>query len=315
MANLWGRESEYRFGAKRRSALPIIILMIMCLAMGGGVGYFASHNFPSADNSLLIEELEAQISRQVSELDAMTEKLAQQGRVQLDEPDAGAAAMEDLSSQLNAFAVENEDLKTRLMAAQSELRILESESGSLNKDLQEDLAHLQNTVVPQLTAERARLKDRVDDLEAEKIDLETQINASSNKAESDARHITALEAQLGLVQDRLAETGKLLEAYKTGELLQLRDDSLAVDEDTPSDQKLQSGNTETTSALEPRNRTDVVQALQSASGLGSLTDVQREVLTNRLESGECVTSALEAVFDRVPILALRDLIRDLNSNC
>jgi chromosome segregation ATPase len=270
---------------------------------------------PQRTTAWSIEELEAQISRQASELDAMTEKLAQQDRVPADEPDTGTVAMKSLSSERDALATENEDLKARLMAAQSELRILEQESSSLNKDLNEDLAHLQNTVVPQLTAERAKLKDRVGELEAETTDLETQINASSNKAESDAKHIAALETQLGLVQSRLADTEKLLEASKANELLQLQDDSLAINADTPTDQKVSEGNAEVTSALEPRNRTDVVQALQSATGLGSLSDAQREVLTNRLESGECVTTALEAVFDRVPILALRDLIRDLNSNC
>jgi hypothetical protein len=59
----------------------------------------------------------------------------------------------------------------------------------------------------------------------------------------------------------------------------------------------------------------VASALRTAPGLETLGEAQLQQLSERLISGECVTSALENLFDRVPILTLRNLIRDLNSPC
>ena len=59
----------------------------------------------------------------------------------------------------------------------------------------------------------------------------------------------------------------------------------------------------------------VEAALRAAPGLDALSAADRQALKDALVSGACVTTALESVFDDVPILALRNLIRDLNSGC
>ena len=67
--------------------------------------------------------------------------------------------------------------------------------------------------------------------------------------------------------------------------------------------------------LTPRDPQAVEAALRDAPGLDALSTAERQALKDALVSGQCVTTALESVFDDVPILALRNLIRDLNSGC
>jgi hypothetical protein len=55
--------------------------------------------------------------------------------------------------------------------------------------------------------------------------------------------------------------------------------------------------------------------MQDTPGLDRLNDTQRDRLERTLVSGECVTNALGGVFKRVPVLALRNLMRDLDSDC
>jgi hypothetical protein len=56
-------------------------------------------------------------------------------------------------------------------------------------------------------------------------------------------------------------------------------------------------------------------ALNSARGLETLNDEQRDALKQRLVQGECLADALGSVFVRVPILTMRDLVRQLNGTC
>ncbi|MDO9415446.1 hypothetical protein [Pararhizobium sp.] len=59
----------------------------------------------------------------------------------------------------------------------------------------------------------------------------------------------------------------------------------------------------------------VEDALDRTVGLQGLAQADRQVLHDKLVAGECVVPALDAVFDRVPPLVLRNLMRDLRSDC
>ena len=64
-----------------------------------------------------------------------------------------------------------------------------------------------------------------------------------------------------------------------------------------------------------RQSHDVELALNSALGLGQLSSFDRGRLKQKLVLGECTTTALSAVFKKVPILAIRDLRRSLGGHC
>ncbi len=71
----------------------------------------------------------------------------------------------------------------------------------------------------------------------------------------------------------------------------------------------------TTDGRSPRNAALVAEAVRVMPGLDRLTGVQRDQLERTLVSGECVTTALGGVFKRIPALAMRNLMRDLDSGC
>ena len=58
-----------------------------------------------------------------------------------------------------------------------------------------------------------------------------------------------------------------------------------------------------------------MDAMNDTPGLDRLTSGQHDQLERVLVSGECVTNALGGVFKRVPVLTLRNLMRDLDSDC
>jgi DNA repair exonuclease SbcCD ATPase subunit len=68
-------------------------------------------------------------------------------------------------------------------------------------------------------------------------------------------------------------------------------------------------------ARNPRSAVLVALAIDTAPGLDRLSSGQREQLEQTLISGECVTKALDGALKRVPVLALRNLMRDLDSDC
>lgn len=65
----------------------------------------------------------------------------------------------------------------------------------------------------------------------------------------------------------------------------------------------------------PRNAALVQRALRATPGLTRLSPGEKAQLERQLTAGGCVTEALDGVFDRVPVLALRNLMRDLDSDC
>ena len=50
-------------------------------------------------------------------------------------------------------------------------------------------------------------------------------------------------------------------------------------------------------------------------GVGFLDDEKKQRLKDQLVSGACVTDALESVFDKVPLILMRNLMRDFKSDC
>ena len=65
-----------------------------------------------------------------------------------------------------------------------------------------------------------------------------------------------------------------------------------------------------------RSDSDVETALADANGIEGLAASERSRLKEGLMAGECVSSSLEKVFGRpVPVVPLRNLVRDLDSDC
>jgi len=65
-----------------------------------------------------------------------------------------------------------------------------------------------------------------------------------------------------------------------------------------------------------RNADAVAVAMEKATGLDAASASEREVLKRQLIAGACVSTSLEDLFGNpVPVVPLRNLIRDLDSDC
>jgi hypothetical protein len=67
--------------------------------------------------------------------------------------------------------------------------------------------------------------------------------------------------------------------------------------------------------LVPRDPSAVEAAMAATLGLSDLDASQREELKNQLVAGECPSAVLARMFGRAPVVAARDLVRNLENGC
>lgn len=298
-----------------------VIAVVFALAIGAAGGYFAfrvtqfdanvevdtSANTQIADTQ--INDLEAKIGRQAAELDAMAEELAAlSSKAQLAEENAAAA--ETLARSRDALLVENKALKAKLAAAEAERDVVGQVRGAAEDRTAAELARLRDEVIPQLTAERDQLQRKNMMMLADQTNLKARAKAAAEVHTADAKRIAELEARLAEAEVNLAASQEVLDALKLAERAGKAPEVVAENPD-PATKSDPTDN----SAPDPRKRDNVAKALRVAPGLETLSEAERQKLEDTLIAGECVTTALKSVFERVPILTLRNLIRDLNSDC
>lgn len=352
LATQWGRESSFEPGRRQGSAGPIIVVAILSLALGfaGGYGVFRyvqptlltqqDTSAPRDDASTEIiglnealdaamkdldaaraaqsasaaevESLKAQTARQAADLDAMAEKLAAVSN-ETRPPEDEAKFLGELNRERDALSAENAVLKENLAALEAERDSLRQKAVEAEERLSAELTRLTDQVLPELIEERDQLQGRVLTLLADRDALKAEVEASAGNNTADVRRILELEAQLAETARDLATTREALAERAT----ERSESAAAPDAQVDPDVSAQSAVADTpgTVELSPRDSDAVAAALRTAPGLGFLSTEDRRRLSDSLTAGECVTTALEEVFDRVPILTLRNLIRDLNSDC
>lgn len=343
MATQWGRDNNFQPGGKRGSAGLIMFVMILSLALGAAGGYAAFRytqpeisaplDDPGPDVAELnealdvalkdldqaraaqaasaaeVKDLKAQTARQAADLDAMAEKLAAIS-TEAQPPQDNSAALEALSRARDALTAENDSLKTNPAALEAERDALSQNAGAAEARLAAELARLNDQVLPELTAERDQLQRKIAIMLADQETLKARAKAAAESKASDAPRILELETRLAETDRKLTAAQQALAAIKLEQPTASEPDIIAE----PAEPEPAATAPDTTE-LAPRDANAVAAALRSAPGLGVLSEEDRQKLTDMLVAGECVTTALESVFDRVPILTLRNLIRDLNSDC
>lgn len=260
------------------------------------------------------EALKADVARMADELDALARELAE-SNTPTAVPEETIRAMDTLERERDGLAAENEAFRSGLEALEAERQALERQANADRQKLQAELEQLQGEILPALTSERDQLKRQTETLQADQAALEARIEAASEDQGAEAARIAELE-------DRLASTRRELEAARLAIETLRREAQAAANNDqvegadvSPGQPQVETDASGAAPALDARDRGAVTQALRTAPGLETLSEAERQGLTDRLVNGECVTSALESLFDRVPILTLRNLIRDLNSSC
>lgn len=346
MTNQWGRDSNFSSGGRRGGAGAVIAVLVALVL--GAAGGFAASRFLTVDTvvvdeavssrtdelgvalataqeelaaareaqrsgTALVESLKADIDRMAAELDAMTEELAASKNTSVARSEADAA-MDALKRERDGLAAENEAFKAGLEALEAERKALEQQAEADRQRLEGELERLQGDV-PNQAAERDRLASEAETLRADLAALEERIKTQSDARAADAVRIGELETMLKSKEDEL-ETARLEIDRLGSNIRDLMDAGRAEGPGAAPNQSTEPTDaSDAVPALEPRPADVVAQALRTTPGLETLSEAERQQLTDRLVSGECVTTALEAVFERVPILTLRNLIRDLNSGC
>lgn len=316
MTSEWGRDSNFHLAGKRRTGSVTAILMILSLALGVAGGYGA-FRFTQADISVdasgaaQTDELEAKIARQAAELDAMAQNLAAVS----DKAEMTATTIstaENLTRERDALVAENETLKQNVAALKAGIDAITQDANVAEARVADELARLQNEVVPDLTTERDQLKRKTLMMLADQENLKARAKAAADSQAADAKRIAELESRVANTEGELAASQEVLNRLslerRSSEAPQIVAEDVEVDAAKLQD-PLEN------SALDARDPDAVAAALRTAPGLETLSDTDRQKLTDTLVAGECVTTALKSVFDRVPILTLRNLIRDLNSDC
>jgi uncharacterized coiled-coil protein SlyX len=328
LTSQWGRDSGFPAGGKRGGGPLRAVFLILALVAGAAGGY-AGFRYSQADTGAALDQarlqigaLNATIARQAGELDAMAERLAASSR---QAPSQESSEVDTITRERDVLAAENQKLQAELAALDAERDAGDQAAGAEKQRLGAELARLQTEVVPDLTAERDRLQRKTTVMLEDQATLKARIKAAADRNAADAatiadlqsrlaeteRDLSALQTKLAAEQSRQTEAQTLDTATTTGN--QIPAPVPVAEEDagtSPADAGLQDA-----PGMAPRDPDAVARALQAAPGLAPLTERERQQLTSKLAAGECVTDALAAVFDRIPILTLRNLIRDLNSDC
>ncbi|WP_439628389.1 hypothetical protein [Shinella sp.] len=191
---------------------------------------------------------------------------------------------------------------------------------------------IQTTDLPALREEVARLEKALAEARSEQ---NTTKSAEAQRQEAEAALRRELEeaqrakdaietTDLPALRDEIARKDKEIAALKAGNAsltsrisaLETAARSVTVPgKPDDSGEKPVLDNKKPTQVRNPRSAVLVALAIDNTPGLDRLSSTQREQLEQTLVSGECVTKALDSALKRVPVLALRNLMRDLDSDC
>jgi DNA repair exonuclease SbcCD ATPase subunit len=317
MNNQWGRRSGGATGGGSGIG-GILFASIICLALGGAAGYGAFRAISGAPSESALEDSNRRIADLADENDALKRQLDAL-RADASRSDAAESAenvrvaqeiVPGLQRELELAGqklAEAERLRKDAEAAATErARELDERAGQIAQ-LEKAIEEARSTQAANRNVETERLEAEAETLRRELAEAEEAAKRLRTRELPDLvaeiarknQEIATLTARNAALTERIAA----LETAAQPKSSQQADDNGARDNAKPADGR------------SPRNAALVAQAIERTPGLDRLTGAQRTQLEQTLVSGECVTNALGSVLNRVPILALRGLMRDLDSDC
>lgn len=342
MNNQWGRTGSGP-AASGGGIGGILFASVVSLALGAAGGYGAFRMMDDAAPTDAIELRDQRIADLAKELDART--------AQIEESSQKAQSLSEKNGALErqVAALRNDAGTSDAAAALAEnVRLNQQVVPELRSELELSSQLVADAQALKKRAEEAvRDRDRQLSLRRDEIArLEKALNearSQQNMAQSAETERQAAEAAL---RRELEEAQRAKDAIQTTDLPALRDEIARKDREIAALTARNASLTERIAALEsaarvatvpsepedggdkqvidnqkpaqgrnPRSAVVVALAIDTAPGLDRLSSVQREQLEQTLISGECVTKALNGALKRVPVLALRNLMRDLDSDC
>lgn len=346
MSNQWGRNSQVtRSGSSSGLVLPAVLCVVLIAA--GGYFWFTRQAMQTEIAALKVQavSLTEQLGKVTAERDKVTGDLAEfrknsgnwAGELEqeyadlklnevpklnrlLDKRDADISTLEKLLSTEKAAAKSAADDFTATIAKiNAELTAAKSDADGAKKQA-ESLAADKLALNKQITSLRSAVERAMADTVAAREALEQKQaevqGATAFKSALEARdaQIETLEQSLGEERRKVAALEKQLADQAAAAAI--AKDSTGKPADTPLATDMP-GTVETKPAagLTPRDSLLVENVIGATRGLGFLDEEKTQRLKDKLIAGVCVTDALESVFDKVPLVLMRNLMRDFKSDC
>ncbi|WP_197278338.1 hypothetical protein [Rhizobium sp. AAP43] len=295
MRTRWEEDSVVAQGHHRKfSILPLALGMAVPVAFiaGAAITSYISMS-PEAPDQAQQSVAQAQSG---GGLDGQLWTLDEQKRcaVEVETNRADAAGLrqqlEALQSQVIAATREKEEAERKVASALADKAAAEAE------------------VARVMTAGASQMSDRLAPAEGEQETAGGAVNALALASEP-ASSSSSLEGVSEVISPASEPVGGP-DLSGEPEPESSMDMTAAVTETAPETSPSASGN------LTPRSTFAVADALSKAPGLDALSGSARQDLEARLVRGECVSSSLATAFNNhVPVVPLRDLIRNLDSDC
>jgi DNA repair exonuclease SbcCD ATPase subunit len=317
MNNQWGRGSGGATGGGSGIG-GILFASIVCLALGGAAGYGAFRAMSGAPSESALEDSNRRIADLVDENDALKRQLDAL-RADASRSDAAESAEHVRLAQEIVPGLQRELALAGQKLAEAERLRKDAEAAATERARELDeragqIAQLEQAIEEARSTQAANRNAETERLEAEAQTLRRELAEAEQAAKRlRARELPDLVAEIARKNQEIAtltarnaalsERIAALETAAQPKSPQQADDNGARDNAKPADGR------------SPRNAALVAQVIERTPGLDRLTGAQRTQLEQTLVSGECVTNALGSVLNRVPILALRGLMRDLDSDC
>lgn len=352
MSNQWGRDSQ-SVSARGASSASAVLALVLGLALGGGAGY-GYLRYTSGDaasrlaameqrNSELAgeladtrqklgqalaaqqeseagigpaegeaAELQRKLDNQRSELDAMAEEVARISDALQAERDRSTNLSQELDgernkvrSQATAIAEAEKNATASRAEADAAIADLQARIAAQQGAAQREADRLRGEEIPRLNRQIAELADKVAANEADSAKAQPQRQALEKALDGARADVAALHAALDTEQQK--------NAALTAEVERLKRDAGSPSVATQPQSPPAAENPSTGEAA--RDVALVDKVLADTPGIDRLTSENRQRLHDMLVSGQCVTTGLRAVFPSVPVVTLRNLMRDLKSKC
>lgn len=343
MSNQWGRDQQVTRG---RGSSGLVLPAVLCVALIAAGGYFWFARQAMQTEIAALKTSTASLTAELAEATAQRDKA--NGDLVNFKKNSGNWA-EELEKDYVELKLNEVPKLTRLLdkrdADISALEKLLLTEKTASKSASDDFTATIAGLNAQLSAARDDLTDartQAQNLGADKLALNNQIN--SLKASLDKATADAIAAQKALEQ-KVTEAGKqpstfesppdlardaqiktleqsLGEERRKVETLQKQLEAAArMTAETPSNAPMtgksvpETGQPAPSVELVPRDPLMVDNIIGTTRGIGFLDDEKKQRLKDQLVSGACVTDALESVFDKVPLVLMRNLMRDFKSDC
>lgn len=350
MNNQWGRSGNGSAAGGGSGIGGILFASVVSLALGAAGGYGAFRMMDGATPSGEIEQRDQRIADLARELDARVaqiEESTQKAQTLSEENGALKRQVETLgkcadtskaadTSEATVALAENAKLTqeivpglkndlelSRQRVADAEALQKRAEDAKRDRDRQlslsmDEIARLKKTLEETRNQQQTTRSAEAERLGAEAEDLRAQLKQAQSAADTLRKQdVPALRVEIARRDQTISELNAR-NAALTKRIGALETAARAVQPSRPEEDdgdKPTLDNAGPPEGRSPRNAALVAEAMRDTPGLDRLTSVQRDQLERTLLSGECVTNALGNVFKRVPVLTLRNMMRDLDSDC